>query len=349
MRNPSRREPACASNRPLLPASAPGSSTAPGCGRRAFLGAAAASLLAACRKPRDLIVFHAASLRRYFADLAAEFERQSPGARVHLEPSGSQVALRKIAEQGMRADVVAVADARLIETLLIPTHAAWGLVFATNELVLAHMAHSKYTEEVDAKNWPEVLLRQGVKLGRVNPDQAPLGYHTLFLWQLAQKSGAYGPASEGLEAKLLQAASKEKVAADESELLGMLEAKALDYAFLYRSTAEDHHLKTVALPPELNLSSPAHAAAYAQASVEVRMKQGGGAALRGQPITYGLAIPHSAPNWRDAVSFAALLLGDEGVSIGRKAGFRPLSPALTQSVLALPRNLRPFAADSAPR
>jgi molybdate/tungstate transport system substrate-binding protein len=320
---------------------------AAGFSRRAFLAAASACAASACSKPRDLIVFHAASLRRYFADLAAELGSQSPRVQVHLESSGSQVAIRKIVEQGMRADLVAVADARLLDTMLIPTRAAWNLVFATNELVLAHMAHSKYTEEVDAKSWPEILLRPGVKLGRVDPNHAPLGYHTLFLWQLAQRSGGFGPLSDGLEGKLLQAASKEKIASDESELLSMLEAKAVDYAFLYRSTAEDHHLKSVLLPSELNLSSPSLASAYAQASVEVRMKQGSGtgsSVLRGGPITYGLAIPLNAPNPRDAERFAAFLLGERGLQIGRRAGFRPLAPALTGQLAALPPVLRSFAA-----
>jgi hypothetical protein len=37
----------------------------------------------------------------------------------------------------------------------------------------------------------------------------------------------------------------------------LLETRAIAYAFLLRTTAEDHHLKITALPPDQNLSQPA--------------------------------------------------------------------------------------------
>ncbi|MBI5543037.1 MAG: extracellular solute-binding protein, partial [Deltaproteobacteria bacterium] len=144
-----------------------------------------------------------------------------------------------------------------------------------------------------------------------------------------------------LAAKLTAAVPKERIGADESELLGLLETRAVDYAFLYRSTAEDHHLKHLILPPEINLSKPEFAARYAEVSVEVRMKQGDGrATLRGHPVTYGIAIPVNAANASEAEQFLAFLLGSEGQKVLRAAGLRPLNPAISRQAERVPEGLK---------
>ena len=301
--------------------------------------------LIACQRPREIVVFHAASLRRLMADAAERFQKTHPTLTVRLEPSGSQVAARKVSELGLRADLVAVADASLIDKIMIPGHASWNLEFATNEIVLAHGQHSPMTGEITARNWPSILLRPGIRLGRSNPDTAPLGYHTLFVWQLAEKSGAFGASGINLAARLTDLVPERFVAVDETELLAFLESRAVDYAFVYRSTAEDHHLKFVELPTALNLSRLDLAESYAAAEVEVRMKQSQDKArLHGQPITYGLTIPLNTRHPDHARAFAEFLLGPEGQSLSRSAGFKPLVPARTRQWGNLPLGLRPFAA-----
>jgi molybdate/tungstate transport system substrate-binding protein len=277
----------------------------------------------------EIVVFHAASLRRALADAAAEYERRSPAAKVRLEPSGSQVAARKVAELHRRADIVAVADAEVIDRLLVPEHAACTLEFATGEIALAYLPHSRFGHEVTEASWPEVLTRAGVRLGRVNPDTAPLGYFTLFVWQLGARWERYGAAAQDLPVRLSARCAREHVVADESAVLDLLEARAIDYAFLYRSTCGDRQLRTVTLPPELNLSRAELADRYAVASAEVQMKQADArrARLPGRAITYGLTIPGSAANPAGARAFVAFLLGPDGQAIMRRAGFQPLSPA----------------------
>jgi molybdate/tungstate transport system substrate-binding protein len=301
-------------------------------------------------KPRttEVIVFYASSLSAVLGDAAEAFQKENPQLRLRLEPSGSQVAARKVAELGMRADIVAVADAGLIPKMMIPAHAAWSAVFATNEIVLAHKDHSKFTDEVKADNWPEILLRQGVRLGRADPDTAPIGYQTLMVWQLAEASGAYGPTGAGLAAKLAAQCSRDHVTHDEAELLTLLESRAVDYAFLFRSTAEDHHLKILSLPPEINLSRQDLAARYAATSVEVRMKQGqGNARLTGTAVTYGLTIPANAPHAEAAVRFVAFLFGDHGRRLLERRGFHPLAHAQCAPCTGLPASLASVVAPAA--
>ena len=281
----------------------------------------ACALLCGCAPKNEVVVFHATSLSRVFGDLAKQLEAVSPPVRLRLEPSGSQVAARKVSEQRLPADVVAVADDAVLRRLLVPSHADGVVVFATNALVLAHREHSAGTAEVTAENWPDVLARPGVRLGRVDEDLAPLGYHTLLAWQLAE--GALG--RPGLAAALRAGVKKEHVAHDEAELLGLLEARALDYAFLYRSTAEDHRLKVTRLPEAYDLSRADRAADYAKAVVQVRLRsQEAPVDVPGRPIIYGLAIPRGAKNAAGAQAFVALLRSEAGRAALERHGFTPL-------------------------
>ena len=308
-----------------------------------FLGASA------CKsRTTEVVIFHASSLSAVLGEAAEVFQKENPKFRIRIEPSGSQVAVRKVSELGMRADIVAVADAALIEKMMIPAHATWNAVFATNEIVVAHKDHSKGTDQISAQNWPEILTRTGVRLGRADPDTAPIGYQTLMVWQLAESSGVFGPAGAQLADRLKAQCSKDHVVHDEAELLGLLESRSIDYAFLFRSTAEDHHLKILALPPEINLSRQDQAAHYQSAQVEIRMKQGQGSTrVAGAPVTYGLTIPSHAPHPDAAVRFATFLFGNSGRRLLERRGFHPISPVQCIACTGLPAELRAFVTSTA--
>ena len=293
-----------------------------------------------CKRRSEVVIFCAASLHAVLTDAAAEFERDNPGIKVRLEPSGSLVAARKITELGMRADIIAVADVGVIDRMLVPTHASWSLVPVTNAIVLAHKDHSHFTDEVTTDNWSEVLVRAPVRLGCTNPDTAPLGYRTLFVWQLAEPEP---PAAPALAERLREKCAAENIANDENALVALLEARAIDYAFLYRSTAETHHLKTTELGAAVNLSRPELAEQYARAAVEVGMAEKAGMAgsrFQGAPIAYGMTILNAAANPGGARRFLAFLLGEAGHRHFTRMGFGPLTPAPCHHTDQLPAALR---------
>lgn len=275
-----------------------------------------------CSSKSEVVVFHAASLAKTFTELARGFGKLHPQKRVRVEVSGSQVAARKVAELGMRADIVAVADSAVIDRILLPDHASWNLIFAANELVLAHKDHSAHTETVNTENWHTIVSKPNVRLGRANADTAPIGYRTLLLWQLAGLE--HGQPT--LEQTLRERCAKEHVVPDESYLLALLESRSVDYVFMYRSTAEEHHLKITELSPSYNFSRPSLAQSYGRASTPVRMGNNSMTMVVGAPILYGLTIPKTASKPKDAELFIQFMLSDKGQTVLKRSGYRPLNP-----------------------
>ena len=296
--------------------------------------------LSTVRGKRQLVVFCAGSLYIPLKKLAATYEEQHAGVEVVIEPSGSVKAARKVTELERRCDVLAVADYRLIPEMMFPKYANWCIAFASNEVVLTYTNNSRYADAVNTDNWLEVLLKPDVKYGFSNPNDDPCGYRAVTILGLA--SLYYGRA-EALEELLLEATniqaeevngtlhiyvpadlevegSRLTVRSKSVDLIALLEAGALDYAFEYRSVAVQHGLRFIELPPELNLGSPEHADFYAKATVHIMYGTEQVREIEGAPIVYGVTIPSTAENLGDAVEFVEALLSDTGREVFESLG-----------------------------
>lgn len=86
-------------------------------------------------KPRDVLVFAAASLKETFEAIAESFEAAHPRSRVVLQLAGSQE-LRMQIENGAKADVFASADARHMAALQDAGLVEKPTIFALNEPVV---------------------------------------------------------------------------------------------------------------------------------------------------------------------------------------------------------------------
>ena len=268
-----------------------------------------------------LRIFHAGSLSLPLKRLARSFETRYPGVRVEREASGSRVAARKITELGRRADLFASADVSVIQNLMMPAHAQWFCAFARNEMVIAFTERSRFANEIDEKNWVEILLRPEVRFGHSDPDKDPCGYRTRMVWQLADLHYGKRPGGKSIHDALVAACPASNIRPGSVELLPLLESMSLDYAFEYRSVAEQHGLRHLRLPREINLSDPGLVELYARARVQVSGKTPDAPPVVqvGTPIVYGFTIPTNAPNPLAARRFADLLLGEEGRRIFREA------------------------------
>jgi len=96
-----------------------------------------------------------------------------------------------------------------------------------------------------------------VAVGRADPDRDPCGYRTVMVLQLSEKHYGLPELADHLLAK-----DQRFIRPKETDLLALLESGEIDYLFIYRSVIEQHKLKMVSLPSEVNLSSPAMADCY---------------------------------------------------------------------------------------
>jgi len=283
---------------------------------RLLLLVLSASLLLGCGAKEKVVVFCAGSLTKPFERLAEEFEDRY-GVGVEIEASGSRVVAKKISELGRRADVVALADWRLFPQLLYPKHCRWFAKFAANRLVLAYTDKSYAADRVTSQNWTEILKDKRTRWGHSDPDADPCGYRALLALQLAEKFYR----KRGLYNLLLK--HKGRVVRPKSvELVVLLQAGELDYAFEYSSVAVQHKLRFVELPAEINLGDPMKAQFYRQA----RLRLSDGTEVTGAPIVYGVGVPQNAPHPELALKFVKLLLSETGQKILAECGQRSVEP-----------------------
>jgi molybdate/tungstate transport system substrate-binding protein len=307
--------------------------------KKTLLGLGLGAMLASSMMAKDsVIVFHAGSLSVPFAEIEKAFEAKYPQFDVLREASGSRAAARKISEIGKKADVMASADYKVIDNLLIPKNAKFNAQFATNEMAIAFTPDSKYANEINSENWPEVFLRDGVKVGHSNPNMDPCGYRSILVTKLAEKhykmDGFYDKLFGYGESYKVGEENKDKVIVrpKETDLLGLIEAKAYDYLYIYKSVAEQHGLKYITLPKEVSLKDNENADFYKTASFKIDGKKPGEfITKKGGAMVYGITVAQNdkSPQNKDgAIKFVNFVLSPEGQEIMKKNGQGVISPAI---------------------
>ncbi len=271
-----------------------------------------------------LVIFHAGSLSVPFATMEKVFEAKYPGVDLQREPSGSQKAARKISELNKPCDIMASADYKVIDKLLIPDFADWNVRFATNQLVLCYTDKSRYSNDINADNWYQILQRKGVSWGHSDPNLDPCGYRSLMVLQLAERYYK----QPGLYNKMIASRPRENIRPKSVELISLLQTGNMDYAWEYLSVAVQHGLKYIALPDEINLGNYTYDDLYARAVVKVTGKEPGTFMdIKGKSCTYGVALIKNAPNREAAIAFLAYMLDPEGgLKVLKDMGQPPFVP-----------------------
>ncbi len=288
----------------------------------------------------DLIVFHAGSLSVPMKEISAAFKSRHPQVNVMLESAGSVESARKITDLHRPCDIMASADYKVIDNMLIPVHADWNLRFVTNEMCIVYTDRSRESARINARNWFEILMQDDVNYGRANPDSDPCGYRSVMTMQLA---GKYYRKPD-LASRLIQK-DRNFIRPKEVDLLALLESGTVDYIFLYKSVAIQHTLKYLVLPAEINLKEPAMANLYRTAAVDINGKEPGQkVTMRGEPMIYGVTMLRDAPNKTVALAFLEFLLSaNEGIRILEKNGQPSVIPQPNPRYDKLPLSLEPFA------
>ena len=266
------------------------------------------------------------------------------GAEVRHESGGSLELARRITDLSRTPDVLALADREVLDALIVPAHARWYAAFARNRMVLAYTARSRGAARLSRESWREILLAPGTETARSDPARDPMGYRALLLFALAERHYA----DPGLAQRLQRAAPARHVRARSSEVVGLLQAGEVDYAWTYESVARATGLSWLVLPAEIDLGSPEHAGRYADARVRVPgVSPRDTVEIRGTPILYAVTVPIAAAHRALGERFVAWLLSPPGRAALRAEGLDALeAPIFTGD--SVPGSVRE-AADAAPR
>lgn len=276
------------------------------------------------RDAGTLVVYNAGSLARPMRAALDSFAARS-GVTVHQESAGSLESARKLTELGKIPDVIALADHEVFPKFLMPGHVSWYMLFARNRMVLAHLPEAKIAADIDSTNWWKVLDREGVRVGRADPNLDPNGYRTLLTLKLAELESG----DRGLAARLLRQWGDRYVRPKETDLVALLQAGEVDFIWSYESMARAAGLSAVLLGSAVDLGSPADSARYARATVTVSgQTRGDSVTFAGSPIVYAFSIPRAAPNPHAARLFAAYLVSADGRRVLRGAGLDALETAV---------------------
>ncbi|QLC33148.1 substrate-binding domain-containing protein [Halarchaeum sp. CBA1220] len=276
-----------------------------------------------------LTVFHAGSLGAAFDDLEAAYTA-AHDVSVTQESGGSVRSTKKVTQPPHRsADVLAVADYRLLRDGLLPEYGDWYALFATNAMTVAYTDESAYADAFTPENWWNVLARDDVAVGHSDPAVDPNGYRALMSMAL----GATPFEGEALYDDATAEAMRENAtvpASDEVDLLSQLHSGKLDYAWSYRSFGASHDVRTIDLQPEVDLSraTEAYAEHYATVSVDA-----GDTTYTGGPIAYGISVPSTAAHSARGADYVAFALG-EGARVLRENGFDVLDTAVVPAAHA---------------
>ncbi|MFC1484961.1 substrate-binding domain-containing protein [bacterium] len=253
-------------------------------------------------KSKNLIIFSAS----FFSPILDEIKtdtKTSLNLNLNYEISGSQVVCRKVTELGRECDIMITADHRLFNKIA-KSHVNWRIDFANDEIVLGVGKRAKYIDQAE-KNWPNILLKNDVEIGRVSENLGPIGYRTLIVWKLKEKYG-YPYLMNNLKNK------SNKIVEHVSQLAAILKAGDVDYGFLYQSACIKYDIRYIDLDKKINLGSSD--IDYSSAEVSFKTFAEGKTKIlkiKGSPITYSLTIPINAPNKKDAYTFIKYLLTDK--------------------------------------
>lgn len=283
----------------------------------------------------DLIIFHAGSLSVPFKAMADSFALKYPGVTIKSESAGSLASIRKITDLNRNCDILASADYSLIDKLMIPEYASWNMKFAGNEMALVYRPQSRKSSEINKDNWYNLLLLPEIAYGRSDPNTDPCGYRTILTLKLAEQYYNH----TGLTHKFL-GKDERYIRPKEVDLLALLESGTLDYIFIYKSVAIQHHLSFLTLPDSINLKSPSLADFYHTVSTDVAgNKPGETIHQKGEAMVYGLTIPKNSKNLPAAKAFIRFII-QEGKNIMKQMGQTTLDPPVVTHPEMLPDELK---------
>ncbi|MCL6447352.1 MAG: substrate-binding domain-containing protein [Armatimonadetes bacterium] len=262
----------------------------------------------------------AAALRHPFKECIRQFWKKHPGVNVELKTAGSRKCARMVIE-GADVDLIGLADPAVFAELLVPHFVDDYYVIATDQIVITYDDFSRRSREINSNNWVDILLSGEVRFARADHKTVPCGYRTLMVWQLAEKYYQ----RPGIYQRLCDKSVPEDDFQSVTDLTAAVMEGRADYAFQYLSVARQFGLNYIKLPARINLSNPAHAGFYSEATVVIWEKSYSPkpVIIKGAPIEFAVAAAKHSRRKELAESFIAFVTGKEGGAVLEKCGLIP--------------------------
>ena len=250
--------------------------------------------------------------------------------------------------------MAAVADYRLIPSLLEPQYASWEVVFGATQEVLAYNASLPAFSGINASNWGEKLVNavaaSGKPLGIWNASTDPNGYNEIFSMEL--QGMLYNDSTTALYSHFYTGASNQVAVGNpsttkiehESQAATLIQTGVVCAVITYQSYAVVNHLMYQPFSPIVGLAANNSTALadYAKLSTEITTSSGGTQSVVPAPVLFSVTVPLNAPNAALGAAFVHLLLSPQGAAILSQGGaFRPIFPGWSDRPSAVPSVLAP--------
>ncbi|MGP8072555.1 MAG: substrate-binding domain-containing protein [Thermoplasmata archaeon] len=300
-------------------------------------------------------VWGAGTLDTVFPLLAGQLQNQTPcitgTAQVY---EGSLDITTAITTLGLKADVAAVADYRLIPSLLEPTYAGYEVVFGATSEVLVYNPALPAFAGVNESNWAEKLITDVTTSGNQpmavwNASTDPNGYNEIFSLELqgmlydGGTSAYYSQLYGGAPGTPAVPNSARTIIEHESQAATLFNSGVVSAFISYRAYAVVNHLPYVSFNPIVGLQSNNSTALADYAELSTTLFGGSPGTFTTvvpAPILFATTVPSNAPNPALGFDFLHLLLSPQGSAILSSGGaFDPIFPAWSDHPSAVPAGL----------
>jgi len=227
-----------------------------------------------------------------------------------------------LSAKSLQADVfvsVSAAPIRVVEAAGLADHAR---PIASTSIVLAYAPKSPFAAAFAAAkgdDWTKILTSPSLRFGRTDPATDPQGQYVLYTLQLAEtyyKQPGFAAAVAGNSQNPAQIFA-------EPSLLARLQDGEIDATLGYESAVISQHLPFIALPPEINFSTPAFAKDWYRKASLTLTENGKTKTTHPSPLVFYAAILKNAANPRGAQAFVTFLNSPQGQSILEQYGYDP--------------------------
>ena len=284
---------------------------------------------------KDVSVMYAGSLVKIMEQVVAPSFHNQTGYNFIGEGKGSVQISNMIIDGFRRPDVFISADTLPIEKIMKnnPPLAEWLVKFASAELVIAYNPNSPFAPELEKASkgdipWYKVLVENGFKFGRTDPELDPKGYYTVIAAKLANIY--YNDST--IKDKILGADRNPEQIYPEEVLRSMLDTGQIDAIAAYKHEAVSRGLPYISLPPKINLGDSNNSNFYNQASYNLRSNQ----TIIGNPIYFSYTIPSTVRNTDGAIALANYLISIQGKIVLSQVGLNPVKAVVVGDSNVLP-------------